>query len=286
MSRTASLREEEALPSKICLCYKNWNYDTNSRFLEWLDLGKCNVTQKLSLAPLFEVHDNVKAGSPFPAHSNLFILLSKLFILFIITYLYLIVRCSWHESRQYDIICNEYSDWLLPRNVCQSTTDGTNDSNACTIIALSFGCINQQYSLTTRSLLGQHFNEQCQAALREAIRMVNVTISCLMGWKPGESFIIQCNAMTISLCDYFFIILFHSDWLSLVQIWQQNQNNFLSSAMSAKQTTHHWRPPGMLEQRQSRVPSSVRWGDSSPYAILHPYSGAIGALISWEQNQS
>ena len=64
------------------------------------------------------------------------------------------------------------SEWLFPRNVSQSTTDGRNGSNACTFIALFFGYIYYQCCLPTPPV-GQPLTRQWEAAVIEAIRTGN-----------------------------------------------------------------------------------------------------------------
>ena len=70
-----------------------------------------------------------------------------------------------------DVGCG-MTEWLFPSNVSQSTIDGRNGSNACTFIALSFGSIYRQSSLSAPAV-GQPLNGQWEAAVTEAIRTGN-----------------------------------------------------------------------------------------------------------------
>ena len=62
--------------------------------------------------------------------------------------------------------------WLFPRNVSQSTIDGRNGSNACTVIALSFGFIYHQSNLTAPAV-ARPLSRQWETVITEAIRTGN-----------------------------------------------------------------------------------------------------------------
>ena len=61
------------------------------------------------------------------------------------------------------------TEWYLPLDMAQSTTDNQNGSSACVFIAMNFGLLYKRCGLDT-FLMGQSMNIQWQAVLEKAIR--------------------------------------------------------------------------------------------------------------------
>ena len=63
-------------------------------------------------------------------------------------------------------------EWCFPWNMCQTTIDNNNGSNACVFITFNFGLLHKQLSLDN-TLVGQSLDIYWQTSLEHAMRAGN-----------------------------------------------------------------------------------------------------------------